>query len=93
MVSPALGDQVVRGSLPVLLAAQAMQPVPERKTTMSKNLPARSCACGCGEQPKRGQFRQGHDAKLRSEYLKRIRDGEEKAIREFLDEWPSLAYP
>lgn len=60
---------------------------------MSKNAISRPCACGCGEYTKGGEFRPGHDAKLRSKYLKRIEEGEEKAIREFLDEWPRLAYP
>jgi hypothetical protein len=35
----------------------------------------------------------GHDAKLRGNYLDRIDDGEESAIREFLNDWPNLAYP
>lgn len=40
-----------------------------------------------------GKFKQGHDAKLRSHFLRRIDDGDEKAIAEFLTEWPRLAYP
>ena len=40
-----------------------------------------------------GTFRPGHDAKLRSKYLARIDEGDEKAIDEFLEKWPNLAYP
>jgi hypothetical protein len=54
---------------------------------------SRSCACGCGGHPSRGEFLPGHDAKLRGKLLTRIDDGDEKAIDEFLNEWPKLAYP
>ena len=53
----------------------------------------RSCACGCGGQPRGGEFLPGHDAKLRGKFLDRIDDGDEKAIAEFLDEWPTLSEP
>lgn len=52
-----------------------------------------NCACGCGGLPVRGEFLSGHDAKLRSKFLRRIDDGEEAAINEFLTGWPKLAYP
>lgn len=54
---------------------------------------SRICACGCNEATAGGEFRQGHDAKLRSKYLQRIDDGDETAIEEFLTERPKLAYP
>lgn len=57
------------------------------------NTQPRLCACGCGGQPAGGEFLPGHDAKLRSKYLARIDEGERKAIYEFLDRWPSLAFP
>ena len=53
----------------------------------------RFCACGCGGQPVGGEFLPGHDAKLRGKYLDRIDDGEERAINEFLEAGPRLAYP
>ena len=55
--------------------------------------PLSNCACGCGGVPVRGEFLPGHDAKLRSKFLKRIDDGDEAAIVEFLTGWSRLAYP
>lgn len=57
------------------------------------NSQPRGCACGCDEVTKGGEFRPGHDAKLRGQFLKRISDGEEKAIEEFITERPNLVFP
>jgi hypothetical protein len=57
-----------------------------------RNAP-RDCKCGCREMTRGGEFRPGHDAKLRGKFLKRIDDGESAAIDEFLTDWPNLAYP
>lgn len=53
----------------------------------------RICACGCKATTRGGEFKPGHDAKLRGRFLKRIDGGDEKAISEFLTERPNLAYP
>jgi hypothetical protein len=60
---------------------------------MQSPLDSSSCACSCGGHPRCGEFLPGHDAKLRNKYLCSIDDGEEKAIAEFLEKWPSLAFP
>jgi len=41
---------------------------------MTKKL-SQSCACGCGKWV-RGEFAQGHDAKLYAELLRKVREGE-----------------
>lgn len=60
-----------------------MSPQPNRNT--------QPCACGCGKRPVSGEFLPGHDAKLRGKFLARIDDGDEKAIAEFLNDWPKLS--
>jgi len=42
-----------------------------RKTAPSKTAKTKTCACGCGGIPKVGLFLPGHDAKLRSQELKK----------------------
>jgi precorrin-8X/cobalt-precorrin-8 methylmutase len=42
------------------------------------------CGCGCGA-PGPGRFRPGHDAKLRSQLLKRIADGDAQAAKIMTD--------
>lgn len=58
----------------------------------SNSIP-RICACGCNGVIRGGEFKPGHDAKLRGHFLRRIDNGDEKAIAEFLNERPKLAYP
>jgi hypothetical protein len=60
-------------------------------TTSPSRSPPRQCACGCGKFTKGGEFCPGHDAKLRGKFLARIDDGDEKAIDEFLNDWPKLS--
>ncbi len=59
--------------------------------TSQRDSRSRSCACGCKETTRGGAFHPGHDAKLRGKYLDRIDDGDEKAIDEFLNDWPKLS--
>jgi hypothetical protein len=61
--------------------------------TSRRSSQSRICACGCDEATKGGEFRPGHDAKLRGQFLKRIDDGEERAIEEFITERPNLVFP
>lgn len=61
-------------------------------TSRSNSVP-RICACGCNGVTRGGEFKPGHDAKLRGRFIRRIKDGDEKAIGEFLNGWPNLAYP
>jgi hypothetical protein len=55
----------------------------ERPVRVDRPAPptGRKCRCGCGSPVKR-RFLPGHDARLKSDLLKRARKGEEAAARE-----------
>lgn len=48
----------------------------------SRTRPSRDCECGCGGTTRGGRFQPGHDAKLKSDLLRRAADGDTNAGEE-----------
>jgi hypothetical protein len=80
-------DAVPRGSANSALVGKTKYIVPIGYVPKRRSAPAkqhiprvlRECLCGCRGIPKRGRFLQGHDMKLKSALIHRIKHGDESA--------------
>lgn len=53
-----------------------------KKSTKSKPKSSKKCGCGCGKSVNEGStFLPGHDMKLKSKLLQRMRCGDKSAMR------------
>lgn len=93
-------DPSVTASLPILVApaAEPPDPTPEGRKKPTKRpkadhrggLPRNKCECGCGGLTG-GRFVPGHDAKLKSELIRKARGGDPRAWAEIvLRKWDRL---
>lgn len=64
------------------VARTKSEPEPEPEPARTKTKPKKDpqpCLCGCGETTGGGRFRPGHDAKLKGQLLRQMRDGSKTA--------------